>query len=61
LHKQKHLLKEYKTKITCYNLKYLNKLVVIKEKEKKKHKKKTRQETQLSISTSEALAPIDIP
>jgi hypothetical protein len=45
LRKQKHLLKEYKTKITRRGLKYLNKLIVIKEKEKKEHKEKTRQET----------------
>jgi hypothetical protein len=44
LRKQKHLLKEYKTKITRYSLKYLNELIVIKEKEKKKHEEKTRQE-----------------
>jgi hypothetical protein len=28
-----------------YSLKYLNKLVIIKEKERKEHKEKTRQET----------------
>jgi hypothetical protein len=44
LRKQKRLLKKHKTKITCRSLKYLNKLVVIKEKEKKEHKEKTRQE-----------------
>jgi hypothetical protein len=42
LRKQKHLLKEYETKITCYSLKYLNKLVVIKEKKKKEQEEKTR-------------------
>jgi hypothetical protein len=55
------LLKEYKTKITCYSLKYLNKLVVIKEKEKKKHEEKTRREAQLFVSASEASTPINIP
>jgi hypothetical protein len=38
------LLKEYKTKITHYSLKYLDELVIIKKKEKKEHEKKTRQE-----------------
>jgi hypothetical protein len=57
LHKQKHLLKERETKITRCSLKYLDKLVVIEEKEKKKRKKETRQEAQLPVSTSEALAP----
>jgi hypothetical protein len=61
LYKQKHLLKEHETKITCCGLKYLNKLIVIKEKKKKKHKKKTKQEAQLLVSISEALAPIDTP
>jgi hypothetical protein len=55
------LLKEYKTKITRYNLKYLNELIVIKEKKKKERKEKTRQEAQLLVSTSEALAPANIP
>jgi hypothetical protein len=53
------LLKEHKTKITCYNLKYLDKLVTIEEKDKKKYEKKTKQETQLLVSTSEILAPAD--
>jgi hypothetical protein len=39
------LLKKYETKITCYGLKYLNELIVIKEKEKKEHEEETRQET----------------
>jgi hypothetical protein len=38
------LFKEHETEITCYGLKYLNKLVVIEEKEKKKHEEKTRRE-----------------
>jgi hypothetical protein len=38
------LLKEYKTKITRRSLKYLNKLIIIKEKEKKEHEKETKQE-----------------
>jgi hypothetical protein len=37
------LLKKHETKITCYSLKYLDKLVVIEEKEKKKHEEKTKQ------------------
>jgi hypothetical protein len=44
LYKQKYLLKEHETKITYCGLKYLNKLVIIEEKEKKKHEEKTRQE-----------------
>jgi hypothetical protein len=61
LHKQKYLLKEYEIKITCYSLKYLNELIIIKEKKKKEHEKETRQETQLPVSTSEALAPTNTP
>jgi hypothetical protein len=61
LYKQKHLLKEHKTKITRYNLKYLDKLVIIKEKEKKKYKEKTKQEAQLLVSISKALAPANTP
>jgi hypothetical protein len=38
------LLKERKTKITRYSLKYLDKLVVIEEKKKKEHKEETRRE-----------------
>jgi hypothetical protein len=44
LHKQKHLLKEYETKITYRSLKYLNELIIIKEKEKKEREEETRQE-----------------
>jgi hypothetical protein len=55
------LLKEHKTKITYRSLKYLDELVIIKEKEKKKHEEKTRQETQLFVSTSEASAPTNTP
>jgi hypothetical protein len=55
------LFKKRETKITCYGLKYLNKFVIIKEKEKKKHKEKTRRETQLPVSASEALAPANTP
>jgi hypothetical protein len=61
LRKQKHLLKEHETKITCRSLKYLNKLIVIKEKEKKEREKKTKQKAQLPVSASEASAPADIP
>jgi hypothetical protein len=61
LHKQKHLLKEHEIKIARYGLKYLNKLIIIKEKEKKEHEEKTKRETQLFVSTSEALAPANIP
>jgi hypothetical protein len=53
------LLKEHETKITCRSLKYLDELVVIKEKEKKEHEEKTRQEAQLLVSISEVLAPVD--
>jgi hypothetical protein len=42
-------------------LKYLNELIIIKEKKKKEHEKETRQETQLPVSTSEALAPTNTP
>jgi hypothetical protein len=45
LRKQKRLLKEHETKITYYGLKYLNKLITIKEKEKKEREEKTKQET----------------
>jgi hypothetical protein len=55
------LLKKYETKITCCGLKYLDKLVTVKEKEKKKHKEKTRQEAQLLVSISEVSAPADTP
>jgi hypothetical protein len=44
LRKQKYLLKERETKIARRGLKYLDELIVIKEKEKKKHKEKTRRE-----------------
>jgi hypothetical protein len=44
LRKQKRLLKEHETKMTRRGLKYLDKLIVIEEKEKKEHKKKTRRE-----------------
>jgi hypothetical protein len=39
------LLKEHETKITRYGLKYLDKFVIIKEKEKKKREEETKQET----------------
>jgi hypothetical protein len=55
------LLKEHKTKITYRSLKYLDKLVIIKEKKKKEHEKETRRETQLAVSTSKALAPTNTP
>jgi hypothetical protein len=55
------LLKEHEIKIARYGLKYLNKLIIIKEKEKKEHEEKTKRETQLFVSTSEALAPANIP
>jgi hypothetical protein len=38
------LLKEYETKITYCNLKYLDELIIIKEKEKKEREKETRRE-----------------
>jgi hypothetical protein len=38
------LLKKHKTKIAYYSLKYLDKLIAIKEKEKKEHEKETRRE-----------------
>jgi hypothetical protein len=47
--------------MACYSLKYLNELIIIEKKEKKKHKKETRRELQLFVSTSEILAPINIP
>jgi hypothetical protein len=47
--------------MTCRNLKYLDKLIIIKKKEKKKREKETRQEAQLFVSTSEALAPTNTP
>jgi hypothetical protein len=59
--KQKHLLKEYKTKITRRNLKYLDKLVNIKEKERKEHEKETKREPQLPVSASEVSVPTDTP
>jgi hypothetical protein len=55
------LLKEYKTKITCYSLKYLDEFIIIEEKKKKEHEKETRQEAQLLVSASEASAPTDTP
>jgi hypothetical protein len=55
------LLKEHETKITYRGLKYLDKLIAIKEKKKKEYKEKTRQEPQLLVSTSEISAPTDIP
>jgi hypothetical protein len=55
------LLKEYKTKITCRSLKYLNELVIIEKKKKKEHEKETRREAQLLVSASEALAPANTP
>jgi hypothetical protein len=61
LRKQKHLLKEHKTKITYRSLKYLDEFVIIEEKEKKKHEEETRQEAQLPVSTSKALALINTP
>jgi hypothetical protein len=59
--KQKRLLKEYETKITYRSLKYLDELVIIKEKEKKEREKETKQEAQLPVSISEASAPTDTP
>jgi hypothetical protein len=44
LYKQKRLLKEYKTEMTCRGLKYLDELVIIKKKEKKERKEETKQE-----------------
>jgi hypothetical protein len=38
------LLNEYETKITYRSLKYLDELVIVKEKEKKEHKEEIRQE-----------------
>jgi hypothetical protein len=55
------LLKEHKTKITRYSLKYLDKLIAIKEKEKKEREEKTRQGAQLPVSASEMSAPADTP
>jgi hypothetical protein len=55
------LLKEHETEITCRSLKYLDKLVIIKEKEKKEREKETRREAQLLVSASEASAPTDTP
>jgi hypothetical protein len=60
LHKQKRLLKEHETKITCCGLKYLDEFVAIKEK-KKERKEETRREPQLLVSASEISAPADIP
>jgi hypothetical protein len=31
--------------MVCYSLKYLNKLIVLEEKERKKHKEETRQDS----------------
>jgi hypothetical protein len=61
LRKQKYLFKEHETKITRRGLKYLNELVIIKEKEKKEYEEETRRETQLFVSTSEASVPTNIP
>jgi hypothetical protein len=61
LRKQKYLFKKHETKMTCCGLKYLNKLVIIKEKEKKEHEKETRQEAQLPVSTSKTLVPANTP
>jgi hypothetical protein len=61
LRKQKYLLKEHETKMACYSLKYLDKLVAIEEKERKKHEEETRRELQLPVSTSEMLAPTNAP
>jgi hypothetical protein len=55
------LLNEYETKITYRSLKYLDELVIVKEKEKKEHKEEIRQEAQLLVSTSEASVPINTP
>jgi hypothetical protein len=55
------LLKEHETKITRCSLKYLNKLIIIEEKEKKEREKKTKREAQLLVSISETSAPTDTP
>jgi hypothetical protein len=55
------LLKKHETKITYYSLKYLDKLVIIKEKEKKEREKEIRQETQLPVSISKTLVPTNTP
>jgi hypothetical protein len=47
--------------MACCGLKYLDELIVIKEKEKKKHEEETRREPQLPVSISEASAPVDTP
>jgi hypothetical protein len=48
--------------MACYSLKYLDKLVIVEEKERKKHKKEeTRREPQLLVSVDEVLAPTDTP
>jgi hypothetical protein len=44
-----------------YGLKYLDKLIVIEEKERKEHKKKTRREAQLPVSVSKISAPTNTP
>jgi hypothetical protein len=61
LRKQKRLLKEHKTKITYRGLKYLDKLITIKEKEKKKREKEIKQGVQLLVFVSEISAPADTP
>jgi hypothetical protein len=45
--------------MACYNLKYLDKLVIIKEKERKEHEKEIKQEAQLFVFTSEMLVFIN--
>jgi hypothetical protein len=47
--------------MTRCGLKYLNKLVIIKEKEKKEREKETKREAQLPVSTSEVSALTNIP
>jgi hypothetical protein len=55
------LLKKHETKITRRGLKYLDNLVIIKEKEKKEHEEETRQEAQLPVSASEVSVPTNTP
>jgi hypothetical protein len=43
------------------SLKYLDKLIIIKEKEKTEYEEEIKRETQLFVSTSEALAPTNTP
>jgi hypothetical protein len=47
--------------MACRSLKYLDELVIIKEKKKKEHEKETRREAQLPVSAGEASAPTNTP